>query len=69
MRREADRGIVRTVVTYRVERDGAVLCEASEGFDMWPADPALLLSELEEAGLQPVQAPRTDLIAAHRPGL
>ncbi|QHA08298.1 methyltransferase domain-containing protein [Streptomyces broussonetiae] len=65
--REPDRGIVRTVFTYQVERNGRILRQAQESFAMWPASSFRLGTELEAAGLQVVQAPTAQLMAARRP--
>ncbi|MEV4557960.1 class I SAM-dependent methyltransferase [Kitasatospora sp. NPDC049285] len=65
--RRPHRGIERTVFTYRVEREGKVLREAQESFDMWPVRPEQLAEELEAAGLRTVQAPAADLTGARRP--
>ncbi|MEV7596009.1 class I SAM-dependent methyltransferase [Kitasatospora sp. NPDC089797] len=63
---EPERGILRSVFTYRVERDGVLQREEREAFDLWPVEPALLRAELEAAGLHVVQAPHADLVAARR---
>ncbi len=65
--REPHRGVLRTVFTYRVEREGTVLRQAREAFDLWPAPPGLLAEELRTAGLDVVRAPHPDLMAARRP--
>ncbi|AUG75369.1 hypothetical protein CFP65_0402 [Kitasatospora sp. MMS16-BH015] len=65
--RRPDRGILRTVFTYRVEREQEVLREAQEAFDMWPTPPGQLAEELQAHGLQLVRAPSSDLMAARRP--
>ncbi|MFD5461811.1 class I SAM-dependent methyltransferase [Kitasatospora sp. NPDC127059] len=62
------RGILRMVFTYRVEREGELLREARETFDMWPAPPEQLAEELHAHGLHLVRAPSSDLMAARRPG-
>ncbi|SEK47585.1 class I SAM-dependent methyltransferase [Streptacidiphilus jiangxiensis] len=62
-----DRGILRAVFTYRVERHGRLQREEHECFDMWPAAPELLAGELRDAGLRVVRAPSADLMAARRP--
>ncbi|MGW7446241.1 class I SAM-dependent methyltransferase [Kitasatospora sp. NPDC054795] len=67
--RQPHRGVLRMVFTYRVERERALLREAQEAFDMWPAPPERLTEELEAAGLHVVQAPGSDLVAARRPAL
>ncbi|GAA2999519.1 class I SAM-dependent methyltransferase [Kitasatospora albolonga] len=61
------RGVERVEFTYRVEREGRSLREASERFDLWPATPAELAQELDAAGLRVVRAPGPDLTAAYRP--
>ncbi|WP_053663068.1 class I SAM-dependent methyltransferase [Streptomyces sp. MMG1121] len=63
---EPDRGFVRTVFTYSVERDGRVLRRERESFAMWPASPSRIGAELVAAGLQVVQAPSSELMAARR---
>ncbi|SEM18052.1 class I SAM-dependent methyltransferase [Streptacidiphilus jiangxiensis] len=65
--REPDQGIIRTVFTYRVERDGHTLRQEREAFHMWAASTAQIAEELEEAGLHSVQAPHADLLAARKP--
>ncbi|MFB7617756.1 class I SAM-dependent methyltransferase [Kitasatospora sp. NPDC056181] len=65
--RQFHRGVQRTVFTYRVEREGKLLREARESFDVWPAPPERLGEELEAAGLHVVEAPGSDLMAARRP--
>ncbi|MFJ9950213.1 class I SAM-dependent methyltransferase [Kitasatospora sp. NPDC091207] len=65
--REPDRGFVRTVFTYRVERDGRPVREERETFTMWPASASQIAAELGDQGLQIVQAPSADLLAARRP--
>ncbi|MFG2524998.1 class I SAM-dependent methyltransferase [Streptomyces sp. NPDC048527] len=65
--REPDGGIVRMVFTYHVERDGRVLRQQRETFELWPAGASQIGAELEAQGLQVVQAPRADLLAARRP--
>ncbi|MEY9878406.1 SAM-dependent methyltransferase [Streptacidiphilus sp. MAP12-33] len=62
-----DRGILRVVFTYRVERQGRLQREEHDCFEMWPAAPELLAGELQDAGLQVVRAPSADLMAARRP--
>ncbi|MFD9692515.1 hypothetical protein ACFXPX_16135 [Kitasatospora sp. NPDC059146] len=62
--RRPDCGIVRTVFTYRVERDGDVLRQVREAFDLWPTPPEQLAEELHAVGLHLVQAPSADLMAA-----
>ncbi|MFI5533994.1 methyltransferase [Kitasatospora sp. NPDC051853] len=61
------RGVERVVFTYRVEREGRPLREASERFDLWPATPEQLTRELAAAGLSVVRAPDPGLTAAWRP--
>lgn len=65
--REPDRGVIRTVFRYRVERDGRVVREETEAFTMWPADARQLGEELAAEGLQVVRAPHRELMAARRP--
>ncbi|MFC9530841.1 MULTISPECIES: class I SAM-dependent methyltransferase [unclassified Streptomyces] len=65
--REPDAGFVRMVFTYHVERDGRVLRQQRETFELWPASAAEIGAELEAQGLQLVQAPHADLLAARRP--
>ncbi|WEO93494.1 class I SAM-dependent methyltransferase [Streptomyces sp. FXJ1.172] len=64
---EPDRGIVRTVFTYCVERNGHIRRRERESFAVWPASPSRIGAELEAAGLQVVQAPTAELMAARRP--
>ncbi|MFD9124774.1 class I SAM-dependent methyltransferase [Kitasatospora sp. NPDC059571] len=65
--RAPHRGALRATFTYRVERHGRTVREEREAFDLWPADPSQLRSELRDAGLQLVRAPSADLMAARRP--
>ncbi|MGW7584709.1 class I SAM-dependent methyltransferase [Kitasatospora sp. NPDC054768] len=65
--RRPDRGILRVVFTYRVQRGQELLREAREAFDMWPTPPERLTEELEAARLHVVQAPGSGLVAARRP--
>ncbi|MFD9791459.1 class I SAM-dependent methyltransferase [Streptomyces sp. NPDC059070] len=65
--RRPHQGALRAVFAYRVERDGEVVREELETFDLWPAPAALLSRELRSVGLHTVQAPRSDLMAAYRP--
>ncbi|MFJ1755440.1 methyltransferase [Kitasatospora sp. NPDC088134] len=65
--RVPDRGLLRMVFDYRVERAGQTVREARESFPMWPARPAALAAEAAAAGLEFVPAPHPDLLAARRP--
>jgi SAM-dependent methyltransferase len=65
--REPDAGILRMVFTYHVERDGRVLRQQRETFELWPASASQIGAELEAQGLHVVHAPRPDLLAARRP--
>ena len=64
----AEPGVIRTTFTYRVERQGDLLREQSEGFTMWPAPREEIAEELREAGLSPLtaDAPAPGLIAGRR---
>ncbi|MFB8201668.1 class I SAM-dependent methyltransferase [Kitasatospora purpeofusca] len=65
--RHPHRGVLQAVFVYRVERDGEVLREEQETFDLWPAPAERLTEELAGAGLHLVRAPSTGLMAARRP--
>ncbi|MFC8720600.1 class I SAM-dependent methyltransferase [Kitasatospora sp. NPDC057198] len=65
--RVPDRGVLRMVFDYRVERAGLAVRGAREEFPVWPAEPAVLVAEAAQAGLELVAAPHPDLLAARRP--
>ncbi|MFB7676511.1 class I SAM-dependent methyltransferase [Kitasatospora purpeofusca] len=65
--RRPDRGVLRTVFVYRVQREDEVLREERETFQVWPAPAELIAEELDAAGLHLVTAPNADLMAARRP--
>ncbi|RAJ46817.1 methyltransferase family protein [Kitasatospora sp. SolWspMP-SS2h] len=62
-----DRGLLRMVFDYRVERAGRAVRHVREEFPMWPADPAALAAEAAQAGLEFVASPHPELLAARRP--
>ncbi|QKW23334.1 class I SAM-dependent methyltransferase [Kitasatospora sp. NA04385] len=65
--RVPDRGVLRMVYEYRVERAGRPVRSAREEFPIWPAEPAALVAEAAGAGLEPVAAPHPELLAVGRP--
>ncbi|GLW69604.1 hypothetical protein Kpho02_19030 [Kitasatospora phosalacinea] len=65
--RVPDRGVLRMVFDYRVERAGRPVRSVREEFPMWPAEAAALAAEAAQEGLEFVTAPLPDLLAARRP--
>ncbi|MFE2347922.1 class I SAM-dependent methyltransferase [Kitasatospora cineracea] len=65
--RVPDRGVLRMVFDYRVEREGRTVRSAREAFSMWPLEPAALAAEVTEAGLEFALSPHPELSAARRP--
>ncbi|MGW4803291.1 class I SAM-dependent methyltransferase [Kitasatospora sp. NPDC004272] len=65
--RVPDRGVLRMVFEYRVERAGLPVRSVREEFPMWPAEAAALAAEAAQEGLEFVPAPLPELLAARRP--